>query len=118
MNEECEPLQDSDRESFHKVVAKSLYVAKRARTDIMTSISILTKRVKEPDHDDWEKFKHMITYLVSTKKLPLIISANDSDSLYWYADSAFAVHPNMRSHNRAGLTLGGDLLLASPALRN
>jgi len=45
-------------------------------------------------------------YLVSTKKLPLILSADDSDSLYWYADSAFAVHPNMWSHNGAGLTLG------------
>ena len=48
----------------------------------------------------------MIVYLVLTKKLALILSANDSGSLYWYADSAFAVHPNMRSHNGAGLTLG------------
>ena len=28
MNKECKALQDLDRESFHKVVAKSLYVAK------------------------------------------------------------------------------------------
>ncbi len=48
----------------------------------------------------------MIKYLESTRKLALILSANDSGSQYWYADSAFAVHPNMRSHNRAGLTLG------------
>ena len=48
----------------------------------------------------------MIKYLVSTNKLPLILSVDDSDSLYWYVDSAFAVHPNMRSHNGAGLTLG------------
>ena len=48
----------------------------------------------------------MIRYFVSTKELLLILSANDSDSLYWYADSSFAVHPNMRSHNGAGMTLG------------
>ena len=48
----------------------------------------------------------MIVYLVSTKKLALILSADDSGGLYWYADSAFAVHPNMRIHNGAGLTLG------------
>jgi len=48
----------------------------------------------------------MIKYLMSTKELPLILSADDSDSLYWYADSGFAVHPNMRSHNGAGITLG------------
>ncbi len=48
----------------------------------------------------------MIKYLESTRKLALILSANDSGDLYWYTDSAFAVHPNMRSHNGAGLTLG------------
>jgi hypothetical protein len=106
VNEECEALNDSERESFHKVVAKSLYVAKRARPDVNTAISFLTKRVQRPDRDDWEKLGHMVRYLVSTRKLPLILSADDSDSLYWYADSAFAVHPNMRSHNGAGLTLG------------
>ena len=111
-------MQDLDRESFHKVVAKSLYAAKRARPDIMTSISFLTKRVKEPDHDDWEKLEHMINYLMSADKLPLILSANNSDILYWYAVITFAIHPNMRSHNRAGLMLGRGLLLASAALRS
>ena len=67
VNKEWEALQDSDRESFHKVVAKSLYVAKCARPDIMTPISFLTKRVKSPDYDDWENLGHMITYLTSTK---------------------------------------------------
>ena len=52
VNKECEALQDLDRESFHKVVAKSLYVAKRARPDVNTAISFLTKRVQRPDHED------------------------------------------------------------------
>ncbi len=51
VNKECEPLQDLDQESFHKVVAKSLYVAKRARPDIMTAILFLTKQVKVPNHN-------------------------------------------------------------------
>ena len=74
-------------------MAKSLYVAKRARLDIMTAILFLAKQVKVPNHGDWEKLEHMIRYLLFTKELPLILSANNSDSLYWYADSAFAVHP-------------------------
>jgi hypothetical protein len=106
VNEECKALQDLDRESFHKVVAKSLYVAKQARPDVNTAISFLTKQVQQPNHEDWEKLEHMIKYLELTRKLALILSADDSGGLYWYADSAFAVHPNMRSHNRAGLTLG------------
>ena len=63
----------------------------------------------------------MIKYLVSTDKLPLLLSADDSDRLYWYAYSAFAVHPNMSSHNGAGLTLGRGFAISissGPAVRN
>ena len=80
---------------------------------IMTAILFLTKQVKVPDHDDWEKLEHMIKYLMSKKELPLILSADNSDSLYWYSDSAFAVHPNMRSHNGAGLTLGRGFTIST-----
>ena len=48
----------------------------------------------------------MIKYLKSTEKLPLILSADNSDNLYWYADSAFGVHADMKSQNGAGMTLG------------
>ncbi len=115
VNEECKALQDSDRESFHKVVAKSLYIAKRAKPNINTAILFLTKQVQRPDYKDWEKLEYIIVYLVSTNILALILSANDSVCLYWYVDSAFAVHPNMRSHNGAGLTLGRGFAI-SPAL--
>ena len=62
--------------------------------------------MKKPDKDDWEKLAHMNKYLKSTEKLPLILSADNSDNLYWYADSAFGMHADMKSHNRASLTLG------------
>ena len=83
-----------------------MYFAKQARPYILPSISFLTKRVKKPDKDNWEKLAPMIKYLKSTEKLPLILSADDSDNLYWYADSAFGMHADMKSHNGAGLTLG------------
>ena len=62
--------------------------------------------MKKPDKDNWEKLAHMIKYLNFTEKLPLILSADDSDNIYWYADSAFGVHADMKSHKGAGLTLG------------
>jgi hypothetical protein len=46
----------------------------------------------------------MIKYLKSTEMLPLILTADDSDNLYWYADSVFGVHADMnKSHNRKGV---------------
>ncbi len=106
INEECNKLTTSQREVFHSCVAKALYFAKRARPDILPSISFLTKRVKEPDVEDWVKLVHMVTYLQKTQEMPLVLSADGSDCLYWYADSAFAVHADMKSHTGAGLTLG------------
>ena len=55
-------MKDSYQESFHKTVAKSLYVAKCAQPDIMTAILFLTKQVKVPNHNEWEKLEHMIRY--------------------------------------------------------
>ena len=106
VDEDSKPLSESLSESFHSIVAKALWAAKRARPDIMTSMSYLTKRVKNPNQDDWVKLKHMVKYLESTMTLPLILSADGNDNIYTYADSAFAVHPDMKSHNGAFLTLG------------
>ncbi len=112
VNKECKPLNVEQQEMFHSCVGKALYFAKRARLDILPSISFLTKRVKKTDKDDWEKLAHMIKYLKLTEKLPLILSAEDSENLYWYADIAFGVHVDMKSHNGAGLTLGREFAIS------
>ena len=59
--------------------------------------------MKKPDKDDWEKLAHMIKDLKLTEKLPLILSADNSDNLYRYADSVFSVHADMKSHYGAGV---------------
>ena len=63
VNEECESLKEEQQEMFHLCVAKALYFAKQARPGILPCISFLTKRVKKPNKNDWEKLAHMIKYL-------------------------------------------------------
>ena len=49
-----------DREranEFHHVVAKGLFVSKRARPDIQPPIAVLCTRVKAPNVSGWEKLK-------------------------------------------------------------
>ena len=91
---------------FHNIVAKALYVSKRARPDTSVAIAFLTTRVREPDVDDWKKLKHLIDYLRATKDLPLILGADNTGVMEWFVDASFAVHPNMRGHTGGGLTLG------------
>ncbi len=110
--EECEILKEWQREVFHSCVVKVLYFAKRSRPDVLPSVAFLSKRVKSPDQADWEKLVHTIKYLKLKVDLPLILAANKSDSLYWYADSAFGVHEDMKSHTGGGLTFGQGFVVS------
>jgi hypothetical protein len=67
--------------AFHNIMAKGVYVTKRARPDISLSITFLTTRVKGPDIDDWHKLCHLVEYLRSTRELPLILAANGTGVL-------------------------------------
>ena len=64
VDEDCKKLSDDVAASFHTtIVAKVLYVTKRARPDTSLAIAFLTTRVKAPDTDDWEKLFHLMEYL-------------------------------------------------------
>jgi hypothetical protein len=97
VNDDAEKLSEEGSRAFHNLMAKTLYVSKRARPDVSTAIAFLTTRVRAPDIDDWRKLSHLMEYLKVDRLHPLIMSADGSGVLMWYVDS-FAVHPNMRSN--------------------
>ena len=105
-------LSPTQKDSFHSLVAKTLFATKRARPDTGTSISFLTTRVREPDEDDWSKLTHLMKYMRGTKDMPLVLSADGSGILKWWVDGSFAVHPNMRGHTGGGLSMGRGFPIA------
>jgi hypothetical protein len=106
VNEDCEKLSEAVSADFHTIVAKTLYVTKRARPDTCLAIAFLTTRVRAPDTDDWEKLCHLMEYLRGDRDRPLVLGADNDGLLMWYVDASFAVHPNMRGHTGGGLTMG------------
>ena len=106
VDEDCKKLNAVKAKAFHNIVAKALYVMKRARPDISVAIAFLTTRVRSPDEQDWKKLSHLMQYLRGTKDLPLILGADGAGIVKWFVDASFAVHPNMRSHTGGALTLG------------
>jgi hypothetical protein len=106
VNEDCEKLSIEVAACFHKVVAKMLYLIKRARPDTSLSVAFLTTRVRAPDTDDWGKLSHLMEYLRADKDRPLVLGGENEGLLMWYVDASFAVHPNMCSHTGGGLTMG------------
>jgi hypothetical protein len=106
VNKDYEQLSEAASVAFHMVVAKTLYITKRARPDTSLAIAFLTTRVRVLDIDDWEKLCHLMEYLRGDQDCPLISSGEHGGVLMWYVDAAFTVHPNMCRHTGAGLTMG------------
>jgi len=72
MVEEENELKGDRARVFHKVVAKLLYLAKRARPDIMTVVIFLCTRMKGPTIGDQRKLAHLLGDLERTRDWPLV----------------------------------------------
>jgi hypothetical protein len=96
---------------FHTIVAKLLFVAKRARPDILLAVYFLTTRVKEPDTDDWSKLLRVLGYLGETLKYHFNLHCSDIKKLTWYIDGSYASHSDMRGQSGTVLVAGVCSLL-------
>ena len=83
---------------FHSVTAKLLFIMKRARPDIETTISYLMTRVAKSNEKDWEKLKRCLGYIKRTIDDVRIIGADSLRDLHVWVDASHAVHENMRGH--------------------
>lgn len=93
-------------EVFHTFVAKSLFLTKWARPDILPTTAFLCTRVREPTQEDWKKLVRKMDFLKRTQNDCLILRADGSHHVIWSIDAAFAVHPDMRSHTGVVMSLG------------
>jgi hypothetical protein len=103
-------LDSSKSVLFHHLVAKLLFLCKRARPDIQTAVAFLCTRVKDPDCDDYKKLARVFKYLRATIDIPLTLEADDLRITKWWMDAAYAVHPDMKSHTGGVFTLGAGAI--------
>jgi hypothetical protein len=92
------------------VVAKALYISKRARPDIESTLAFLCTRVSSPDEDDWKKLKRILSYLKGTIDDVRVIEATGLNCLTTWVDAAYALHNNMRSHTGGAMLMGRGLV--------
>ena len=90
---------------FHRIIARFLYMAKRAWPDIQVTVVFLCKQVKCPNTGDWKKLGRLVRYVRATINLPLIIGLDGLKNMLWSIDASFAVHIDMKSHTGYCLTL-------------
>jgi hypothetical protein len=106
VNNKSTLLDTETAETFHHLTVKLLHLSKRARPDIQTAVAFLTTPVRASDEDDWKKLKRVIQYLRGSVELPLTLEADDMRMVQWWVDGSFAVHPDMKSHTGAVMSIG------------
>jgi len=99
-------LNKQMKESFYTAVYQALFLSMRSRIDIQLPVAFLCTRVKDPDVDDWAKLIRMMSYLRRYKNLPTTLRSDSTHICRWYADAAFAVHKDMKSHTGYMMTMG------------
>ena len=95
-------LSPLEFERFHSVVCKFLYVALCGRPDILLAVVFLASRVSKATVQDQTKLKRLLEYLHGTYDLPLILGADDIQTMYTFVDASYAVHDDMKSHTGGG----------------
>jgi hypothetical protein len=99
-------LGKQQAETFHHLVAMMLYLCKRVRPDIHTAVAFLCTRVSAPDEDDYKKLARCVKYLRLFPDLKLTLEVNPNRVIEWWVDASFAVHPDMKGHTGAVMTMG------------
>ena len=104
--ENPKPLDKEWKDLFVHLVMQGLYLSQCGRPDIRTAISFLCSRLKSPDEDDYKKLTRLIRYLRHTLHMCLILGKDDTDVVRWWIDASYSVHPDMRGHTGATMSLG------------
>ena len=105
VNENATPLQHTAFEKFHSVSAKLLYVALRARGDLLMAVSFLSTRVSKSIQDQ-AKLKRLLEHVKGILHYKYTLGADDLRKLRTWVDASYTVHPDMKSHTGGVMSFG------------
>ena len=110
VDEFAKELSKEKGETFHSVVSKLLWVAKRGRPDTDPAITFLCSRVSKSTSEDWRKLKRVLKFLKQTLHEKRVVGADNLLELFTWIDASYAVHPDARSHTGGVMSMGWGIL--------
>ena len=99
-------LDQSLAKIVHSLTARILFIANRARPDLLTFISFMTKKVLSPTHEDGRKLLRALRYLAHTSDVVLTLGYRGVPTIHVFIDASFAVHTDKKSHTGVMSSLG------------
>ncbi len=112
VNPDGELLNEATAILFHHFTARLLFLCKQARPDVQPPVSFLCTWVKGPNQYDYKKLARVIRYLRGSIKSVLTLEASRVNIVKWWINASFAVHPDMRSHTGAMMSMGKGAIYA------
>jgi hypothetical protein len=106
-------LCEEDRKMFHKKTAQLLYLAKRARPDVLTVVSFLCTRVQSATVEDQRKLMRVLGYITGTVEQVLVLRATGTPQIRAYVDAVNAIHEDSKSHTGVIIYVGRTLVYVS-----
>lgn len=98
---------DAEQGHFHTMVAKLLYLAKRARPDCLTAVAFLATRVSRCDRDDLDKLARLIKYIRATRGHGIRMRIGEGGIVVKVlVDAAYGVHADGKSHTGSCIVIG------------
>ena len=98
---------EEERVEFHRLVAKLLYLAKKARPDLLLAVSYLATRVHRCTKDDLIKLTRLLRYLIHTRDRGLLLRPGEKGiTVSAYIDAAYGVHADLKSHTGSCIVIG------------
>ena len=111
------PLAPREREEFHTITAKLLYLIQRTRPDIALAVSYLTTRATCANVDDMSKLRRVLMYMNGSAGRGLTLSCEGPLRVSNYVDVAFGVHDDGKSHTAEVKRLGEEATVSAKSTK-
>ena len=106
MDPKSTPIVKDRAEAFHHITMQLMYLSQHRRPDLWMAILLLSSRTSCTNKHDWKKLCWQTKYLDATIDLNLTLICDNSGVVTWWVDASYAVHPNMKGHTRATMSMG------------
>ena len=105
-------LVKEKKDLFVHLVMQGLCLSQHGWPDIKTAISFLCSHLTHLDEDNYKKLTRLIRYLRHTLYMCLVLRKDSTDSMQWWIDASYTVHPDMQGHTGATMSMGNGLVFS------
>ena len=97
------------------MVAKILFLSKRAQPYIKPTISLIMTKVQNTAEDDRKKLQRLLSYLdAKIRSVKLHLNVNDLNVVHWWVDASYGTHLDLNEQTRVTIYIRKGCVTSAP----